>query len=138
MRLTVTSPLATIVNSAAAIHVRAEEPAGAFGVLPGHAEFLTALEISVLTWRDPTGKEHHIAVRGGILSVSAGDIMVATPEAVAGDELHRLEADILTRFRQRLEEERAARTESQRLHLAAIRRIMRLLRPESRHAAPPG
>ncbi|HET9109171.1 MAG TPA: F0F1 ATP synthase subunit epsilon [Steroidobacteraceae bacterium] len=139
MRLTVTTPLAAILEADDVVHVRAEDPSGAFGVLPGHAEFLTALSISVLTWRDARRREHHIAVRGGMLSVSGKDVVtVATPEAVAGDDLQRLESEVLTRFRQQLEEERAARTESQQLHLAAIRQIMRLLRPETRHAAPPG
>ena len=139
MRLTITTPLATVVQTEDAIHIRAEDPSGAFGVLPGHAQFLTALAISVLTWRDSRGREQHIAVRGGVLSVSGGTaVIVATPEAVAGDDLQRLESEVLTRFHQQLDEERAARTESQRLHLAAIRQIMRLLRPETRHAAPSG
>jgi F-type H+-transporting ATPase subunit epsilon len=73
-----------------------------------------------------------------VLSVSGAAVMVTTPEAVAGDDLQQLESEVLLRFRQHLEEERAAHTESQRLHLAAIRQIMRLLRPESRHVAPPG
>ena len=139
MRLIVTTPLATIVDTREAAHVRAEDPSGALGILPGHADFLTALAISVLTWRDSQGRQHHVAVRGGALSVRDGSIVsIATPEAVAGDDLHRLESEVLTRFRQQLEAERAAHTEAQRLHLAAIRQIMRLLRPESSHAARPG
>lgn len=139
MRLIVTTPLATVVEFEGATHVRAEDPSGAFGILPGHADFLTALAVSVLTWRGTEGREHHVAVRGGVLSVRGGNsVLIATPEAVAGDDLHQLESEVLTRFRQQLEAERAAHTEAQRLHLAAIRQIMRLLRPESSHAARPG
>lgn len=139
MRVIVTTPLATIVDTRDAAHVRAEDPSGAFGILPRHADFLTALAVSVLTWREAQGREHHVAVRGGVLSVRGGNsVLIATPEAVAGDDLHQLESEVLTRFRQQLEAERAAHTEAQRLHLAAIRQIMRLLRPESSHAARPG
>ena len=139
MRLIVTTPLATVVEFEGATHVRAEDPSGAFGILRGHADFLTALAVSVLTWRGTEGREHHIAVRGGVLSVRGGNsVLIATPEAVAGDDLHQLESEVLTRFRQQLEAERAAHTEAQRLHLAAIRQIMRLLRPESSHAARSG
>jgi F-type H+-transporting ATPase subunit epsilon len=139
MRLTITTPLAILVQTEDAAHVKADDASGAFGILPGHTAFLTALAISVLTWRDSKGREHHVAVRGGVLSVRGGStVVVAAPEAVADDDLRRLESEVLARFRQRLEEERAAHTESQRLHLAAIRQIMRLLRPETRHAAPPG
>jgi len=139
VRLIVTTPLATVVEFEGATHVRAEDPSGAFGILPGHADFLTALAVSVLTWRGTEGREHHVAVRGGVLSVRGGNsVLIATPEAVAGDDLHQLESEVLTRFRQQLEAERAAHTEAQRLHLAAIRQIMRLLRPESSHAARSG
>jgi F-type H+-transporting ATPase subunit epsilon len=139
MRLTVTTPFETIVQVEDAVHVRAEQPCGAFGVLPGHADFLTVLTVSVLTWRDSRGRERHVAVRGGMLSVQGGEaVLVATPEAVPGEDLQRLESEVLARFRRQLEEERQANTESQRLHVAAIRQIMRLLRPEMRHATPPG
>lgn len=139
MRLTITTPLATLVQAEEVAHIRAEDPSGSFGVLPGHADFLTVLSISVLTWKDSSGREHHVALRGGMLSVRGGvAVIVATPEAVTGDDLHRLETEVLARYRCELEEERAAHTESQRLHLAAIRQIMRLLRPETGHAAPPG
>ena len=97
------------------------------------------LAISVLTWREARGRERHVAVRGGMLSVQGGeDVLVATPEAVPGEDLQRLESEVLARFRRQLEEEREAHTESERLHVAAIRQIMRLLRPEMRHATPPG
>lgn len=133
MRLTVDTPLATIVSADDVRHVRAEDASGAFGILPGHADFLTALAISVLTYRDATGREHYVAVRGGMLRASAGKrVVVATPEAVASDDLHRLEPDVLERFRRELEEERAARTDAERLRLAALRQIIHLLRPGRR------
>jgi F-type H+-transporting ATPase subunit epsilon len=139
MRLEVTTPFATVLRTEEAVQVRAEDSSGAFGILSSHADFLTALTVSVLTWRDGAGGEHYIAVRGGMLSVRDGlSVTVATPEAVTGDDLQGLEADVLTGFRRHLDEERAARTEAERLHLAAIRQIMRLLRPEPGHAPPLG
>jgi len=136
MKLTVTTPLATVVATDQALHVRAADPSGAFGVLPGHADFLTALAVGVLTWRAAGGSEHHVAVNGGLLRVDEGSVQVATPEAVAGDDLAYLESEVLVRFRGRLDEERAARTASERLHVAAIRQIIRLLRPPSGAGVP--
>lgn len=131
MRLTVATPLAIVVRNDDVVHVRAEDLSGAFGILRGHADFLTVLSVSVLTWREAQGAEHYVAVRGGMLSVRHGEtVAVATPEAVVGDDLHQLESDVLTRFRRQVEEERTARTDAQRLHLAAIRRIVELLRPD--------
>jgi F-type H+-transporting ATPase subunit epsilon len=139
MRLEITTPFTAVVQTDDAVHVRAEDSSGAFGILQGHADFLTVLAISVLTWRDGQSREHYVAIRGGMLSVRDGSsVSVATPEAVAGEDLRRLEADVLTRFQRQLDEERAAHTAAQRLHLAAIRQIMRLLRPEPGHAPPVG
>ena len=124
MRLTVTTPLAIVVEADDVVHLRAEDETGAFGILPGHADFLTALTVSVASWRDDRGAEHQLAVRGGMLEVRGGDtIAIATPEAVPDDDLHRLESEVLARFRRRLAEEQAARTDAQRLYLAAIRQI---------------
>ena len=139
MRLEITTPFATVLHTDEAVHVRAEDASGAFGILRGHADFLTALSVSVLTWRDRHASEHYVALRGGVLSVRDGNsVMVTTTEAVVGEDLHRLEAEVLTRFHRQADEERAARTEAQRLHLAAIRQIMRLLRPEQGHAPTVG
>ena len=111
------------------VYLRAEDDTGAFGILPGHTDFLTALAVSVASWRDDRGAEHHVAVRGGMLEVRDGStIAIATPEAVPGDDLQRLEAEVLARFRRQLFEEQAARADARRLYLAAIRQIARFLR----------
>jgi len=137
MNLTVTTPLATITKADNVIHVRAEDDTGAFGILRGHADFLTALTISVVSWRDEGGAEHHIAVRGGMLAVSGGDtITIATRESVADDDMHRLETEVLASFKRRSEEESTARTDAQRLYLAAIRQVYRFLRPDWRSPVP--
>jgi F-type H+-transporting ATPase subunit epsilon len=117
--------------------LRAEDETGAFGILPGHADFLTALAVSVVSWRDHRDIEHHVAVRGGMLQVRGGSaIAIATPEAVRGDDLHPLENKVLARFRRQLAEERAARADAQRLYLAAIRQIVRFLRADKTATMP--
>ena len=132
MKLTVSTPLAIVVDQADVAHVRAEDATGAFGILPGHADFLTVLTLSVLSWRDGAGALHHVAVRGGVLDVRHGQtIAVATREAVADDDLARLESEVLAGFLRRQDEERAAHIDTQRLYLSAIRRICQSLRGES-------
>jgi len=139
VRLSVTTPLAIVAEADNVVHLRAEDESGAFGILAGHADFLTALAVSVVSWRDDRGAEHHIALRGGMLEVRGGDtIAIASPEAVPGDDLHHLEADVLTGFRRRLAEEQAARTDARRLYLAAIRQIVRFIRTESPPVMPGG
>ena len=139
MRLSITTPFATVLHTDEAVHVRADDASGAFGILHGHADFLTVLGVSVLTWRDGHASEHYVALRGGVLSVQDGNsVTVTTGEAVVGEDLRLLETEVLARFHRQADEERAAHTEAQRLHLAAIRQIMRLLRPEPGHAPTVG
>lgn len=131
MKLTVTTPLAIITEADDVAHLRAEDETGAFGILPGHADFLTALSLSVVSWRDRQDHEHHLAVRGGMLEVRDGKtITIATREAIVDDDLHRLETEVLATFHRRAEDERVARVDAQRLYLAAIRQIFRVLKSE--------
>jgi F-type H+-transporting ATPase subunit epsilon len=139
MKLLVTTPLTVVIDIDDVAHLRAEDETGAFGILPGHAHFLTALSLSVVSWRDIAGAEHYVAVRGGMLEVRGGAaISIATREAIAGDDLHRLQTEVLASFQRRSEDETTARTDAQRLYLAALRQIYRFLRPERAHSLPGG
>ena len=111
--------------------MRAEDETGGFGILDGHADFLTALTISVVSWHHAGDRQRFCAVRRGVLSVTTGsEVAIATREAVPGDDLDHLEHVVLSEFRQALDIERTARTESLRLQMKAIRQIIRYLRPE--------
>lgn len=131
MRLLITTPMAVVVDDADIVAVRAEDESGSFGILNGHADFLTALTVSVVSWHKADGGQRFCAVRRGVLSVTNGsEVAVATREAVPGDNLDRLEQVVLAQFRDALEAERSARTESLQLQTKAIRQIVRYLRPE--------
>lgn len=130
MRLLVTTPTQVVVDEGEVLSVRAEDETGALGILPGHTNFLTMLAVSVLSWRRADGRERHVALRGGVLSVRAGRLVeVATPEAVAGEDLRALEDNVLAAFRQEVEDEREARQATQRLQLVAIRQLHCYLHP---------
>ena len=131
LRLLVTTPMEIVLDRDDAEHIRAEDDTGTFGILHGHADFLTALATSVITWRDTAGAEHYVAIRGGILSVRDGEtVEVATREALTGDDLAVLEEAVLTRFHEETGVEEITRAEARRLQLAAIRQICRYLRPQ--------
>lgn len=140
MRLLVTTPQRLVVDAADAVAVRAEDGTGWFGVLGGHADFLTVLEPSVVAWRDRSGAERFVAVQGGVLTVlrqpSGGtEVRVATPEAVAAETLDQLERDIRDFGSRAQEEECQTRTDATRLQLAAMRHIRRFI--EAGGAAAP-
>jgi len=137
MKLIITTPTAIAVNTDEVGYIRAEDSTGAFGILPGHADFLTALAISVLTWRDSAGREHWAAVRGGALRARGGkSVEVATREAILSDDLHNLGAVVLERMKNNAETERAARLGALNLQRAAIQQLYRYLRPGEPHQDP--
>jgi F-type H+-transporting ATPase subunit epsilon len=138
MKLIVTTPLSVVVDVDGVRHVRAEDETGAFGILRGHADFLTVLAISVITWRGTDGAEHNVAVRGGVLTVRGGNtVEVATRAAVAGDDLDALRQEVLTWFKDEAAAEEESRVGAERLHLAAIRQIQKYLEAGA-HPVPRG
>lgn len=133
MRLRIVTPLEVVVDEPDVVAVRAEDSSGGFGVLPGHADFLTSLTLSVVSWKRIDSSRGYCAVRRGVFSVTGGkEIAIATREAVAGDNLATLDETVLARFREDIESERTERIGTTKLHLSAIRQIMRHLRPDRR------
>lgn len=131
MRLLITTPTDVMLDDPDVVALRAEDESGGFGILDGHADFLTALTISVVSWRRADNRRRSCAVCRGVLSVTKGsEVAIATRQAVLGDDLDHLERVVLAEFREAIEAERVARTESAQLQMKAIRQIVRYLRPE--------
>ncbi|MDD2706360.1 MAG: F0F1 ATP synthase subunit epsilon [Acidocella sp.] len=133
MKLRITTPLAVLADETSILSLRAEDASGGFGILPGHAEFLTSLAISVVSWKRVDGGECYCAVRGGILTVTGGqEIGIATRQGVLGEDFATLHQDILARFQSDAEAERVEHITQTQLHLNAIRQIMIHLRAQGR------
>ena len=133
MKLSIVTPLSLVIEEDRVLAVRAEDVTGSFGILPRHADFVTSLAVSVVSWQSSDGTPHYCAVRRGVLRVVGGhDIVIATREAVPGDDLAILDKTVLARFHADLESERTENVESTRLRLNAIRQMMHHLRPGRR------
>jgi F-type H+-transporting ATPase subunit epsilon len=136
LHLTITTPAQILAASDNVVAVRAEDQSGSFGVLPGHADLLTALIPSVVRWRTADGAARFCAVRGGVFAVSGGrNVSVACREGVVGDSLDELEAKVRTVRARQLEADRKARAEQIRVHALAVRQLVRYLRPDPASAA---
>jgi F-type H+-transporting ATPase subunit epsilon len=133
MTLRIMTPLAIIVDEPAS-SLRAMDASGSFGILPGHADFLTRLAVSVVSWTAPGRLSQFCAVRGAALMVRAGHVAIATREAVTGDDLATLDREVLARFRAELDDERVEHVETTRLHLSAMRQMLARLQPKPRGA----
>ncbi len=122
MRLQIVTPLSVVVN-AQVDSLRAEDATGSFGILPGHAPFLTGLTISIVCWKEGD-VERFCAVRGGMLTVIGDAVSIATREAVAGDDLATLDSEVLQRFQTDADAEKVDRNETVQLQLNAIRQMV--------------
>ena len=130
LRLTVATPSRLLVESEDVRSLRASDSSGSFGILPGHTDFLTVLPASVIEWREGDGGWRYCAVRGGVLSVSAGErIAVACREGVMGHDLADLAAEVRRAGSAETEADRHARAEQTRLHAQAVRQLVKYLLP---------
>jgi F-type H+-transporting ATPase subunit epsilon len=126
MRLVITTPMAVVVDITGVVHVRAEDETGTFGILERHDEFLTALAVSVVSWRLASGREGHCAVRGGVLSVSGGkEVAIASRQAVMGDDLGHLADKVVAELKRQAEQDEAAWTHSAQMRLRVLRELSR-------------
>ena len=131
MRLLITLPGAVITDVGDVVAVRAEDESGEFGVLPHHADLVTALAISIVGWRRSDGSQSYCAVRGGLFTVAHGDeVAIATREAILGDDLAALEGVVRERLAAEADRQRQARASAEQLRLQAIRQMIGYLRPE--------
>lgn len=136
MKLVITTPLSTVADETGVTSMRAEDDTGAFGILPGHADFLTTLSVSVVSWMTG-GREHHVAVRGGVLTVRNGDeIAIVTREAVGEDTLAELGKAVIERMKQDEESEEASRMVGTRMELATMRQIEHYIATDSSRLRP--
>jgi F-type H+-transporting ATPase subunit epsilon len=127
MKLQIITPLAIIFDEDVD-SLCAEDASGSFGILSGHAPFLTALMISIVSWRK-SDTQQFCAIRGGVMTVSGRtEIAITTREAVVGNDLATLDVDVLARFQADVDEEKVEHVETARMQLHAIRCMITRLR----------
>jgi F-type H+-transporting ATPase subunit epsilon len=138
LHLTIATPARVLFDSTEVVALRAEDASGSFGILPGHAAFLTVLAPSVLRWHAADGVQRFCAVKEGVLRVSGGhDVAIACREGVmgtSGTSLEVLEAQVEAARAAQLDAVRRARVDETRLHAQAVRQLLRYLRPSARPA----
>jgi len=130
LRLTIATPSEMLIDCPDVVALRAEDMTGSFGILPGHADFLTALAPCVVRWRTAGGQHRFCAIGSGVLRVVDGiNVGIACREGELGDALDTLEAQVRATREARADAARKARVEQTRLNARAIRQILMFLRP---------
>lgn len=104
LTLEVATPTRLVVSEIAD-EVVAPGMLGYFGVLPGHAPFLTTLGVGELMYRQGRD-EHHVAIAGGFAEVRNDKVIILADSAEFADEIDRQRAE---RARGRAEQRLAGR-----------------------------
>ena len=106
LTLELATPIRLVV-SAAVDEVVVPGIEGYFGVLPGHAAFLTTLGAGELSYRQGR-EERYLAVSGGFAEVRSDKVIVLADTAERPEEIDRERAE---RARQRAEQRLSARSQ---------------------------
>lgn len=129
MNVTLRLPTRTLFQGGAT-RMTAVAPNGAFGILPNHVDFVTALVPSVMTLRMADGSEEIFGIDEGLLVKKGHEVSVAVLRGVRGDDLDSLRDTVEASFVQMDEEERQARAALSRLEADMVRRFAELRRPQ--------
>ena len=129
MQVILRLPTSTLFEGRAQ-RLRAVGPTGAFGMLPNHVDFVTALVPSVLTLQAVDGRERFFGLDEGVLLKKGHVVTMSALRGVSGDDLLSLQKTVETTFVQMDEEERQARAALSRLEADMVRRFADLHRPQ--------
>jgi F-type H+-transporting ATPase subunit epsilon len=125
LTLEITTPTRLVVSDTVD-EVVAPGSEGYFGVLPGHAPFLTTLGVGIVTYR--IGRdEHALAVAGGFAEVRNDKVIILADSAERPEEIDRARAE---RSKERAERRLSGRTQEEidfaRCQAALARALTRL------------
>ncbi|UQI39313.1 F0F1 ATP synthase subunit epsilon [Vreelandella venusta] len=104
---------------------------GAFGMLPNHIDFVTALVPSVLILTLADGEEQIFGIDEGILVKKSHQVEIAIRRGVQGTDLASLKETVQRNFIEVDEDERVARSALARLEAGMVRRFADLQRPKA-------
>ena len=128
MQVTLRLPISTLFEGRAT-RLIGVAPNGAFGLLPNHVDFVTALVPSVLTLELTDGREEIFGIDEGLLIKRGAEVSASVLRGVRGIDLGSLQETVEAKFVQMDDEERQARSALSRLEADMVRRFAELQRP---------
>lgn len=115
-----------ILLSEPATKINAEAENGAFGILPNHIDFVTALVPGILSFVSPQEQETFLAVDQGILVKCGAEVLISTRNAILGTDLETLQQTVETQFKTLNEREKMARSAAAKLELGFLRGLVKI------------
>ncbi|MCF8466396.1 MAG: F0F1 ATP synthase subunit epsilon [Sneathiella sp.] len=117
---------ARLFYEGAAVKLAARAGNGAFGILPDHIDFATALVPSVLMLTAPDDEELVFGIDEGIMVKRGRQVDICVRRAARGTTLASLETIVRDTFIDLDDKERTARSALSRLEADMVRRFMEL------------
>lgn len=93
--LTVITPMQSFERDIT--YLRLGDSSGSFGIMKGHADFLSVLQPSLGYYKDASGTEIFFAVKGGVLRVSEGKTVLVTRDFFESRDAAELSTNIMNR-----------------------------------------
>lgn len=125
MKLRILTPSEVILEQDVA-HVTAEDPTGSLGIRRGHAALITPLVPGIVIARSESGSERYVAVNGGVMLVDGNTVEIVARQAVAGTNTAELEAEVVARFENDDDDDRANRAAFEKLRISFLRGVVEL------------
>lgn len=105
------------------IQINAVAQDGAFGILPNHIDFVSALVPSVLLLTEPDGPERIFGIDEGLLVKTGHKVEIAVRRGVESHDLETLGQTVDAFFEAVEDDERIARSALSRLEANMVRRF---------------
>jgi F-type H+-transporting ATPase subunit epsilon len=123
--LEIVAPSRQVVRSEHVDEVIAPGSQGEFGVLPGHAPFLTTLKVGMLSYRE--GSEwHHLAVDWGYAEVGPNRVVILAEGADRASEIDLAEARLMKEQAEKALSEKLDEKELEKARVELLRAVVRI------------
>jgi F-type H+-transporting ATPase subunit epsilon len=105
-----------------------EDGTGSFGILPGHARFMTALGFGLARYRVHAGTWQYLALPGALLYFVDNRLAIVSRRYLRDENYERINAMMEEQLRAEEEELRAAKESLQRMEEEFFRRLWEMRR----------
>jgi len=105
-----------------------EDASGSFGLLPGHARFMTMLGFGLARFRRGSGNWEFLALPGGLVYFTGNQLYLNARRYLRGQDSERIRAALERQFAAEEDELRAMKQSLQRLEQEMLKRLVEIQR----------
>jgi F-type H+-transporting ATPase subunit epsilon len=103
-----------------------EDESGSFGILPGHARFMTCLSFGLARFRDRRESWHYLAMPGAVLYFVDDVLNLSTRRYFLDDDYERITAALRQQLLTEEEQLRGMKESLQRLEQEILKRMWKI------------